>query len=235
MKSSSGGTRQRSFGKVSASSVLGEAKEGARLILTQSQSSEKQRGALLFLLQTNPALLPPVHFVSWWSVYVFRRMGLPSVLTWSDSQSKWNLGIAVLITEDHCQDSQILLSFFYSGKYLGFIHPQLNGQICQLCFSITCISLGTVHELYFIRPTCLFSLDHAELMSRLEKKERECETKTQEKDEMMKTLNKMKDKLQKESLELRQTRDQMNDLVAQLNEFSVWDWDSSYPCLKPAN
>ncbi|XP_010144929.1 PREDICTED: disheveled-associated activator of morphogenesis 2-like, partial [Eurypyga helias] len=66
-----------------------------------------------------------------------------------------------------------------------------------------------------------FRKDHAELMSRLEKKERECETKTQEKDEMMKTLNKMKDKLQKESLELRQTRDQMNDLVAQLNEFSV--------------
>uniref|UniRef100_A0A8B9CUL1 Dishevelled associated activator of morphosis 2 n=1 Tax=Anser brachyrhynchus TaxID=132585 RepID=A0A8B9CUL1_9AVES len=74
-----------------------------------------------------------------------------------------------------------------------------------------------------------FRKDHAELMSRLEKKERECETKTQEKDEMMKTLNKMKDKLQKESLELRQTRDQMNDLVAQLNEFSVRDWDSSQP------
>uniref|UniRef100_A0A8B9ZXX2 Dishevelled associated activator of morphogenesis 2 n=1 Tax=Anas zonorhyncha TaxID=75864 RepID=A0A8B9ZXX2_9AVES len=75
-----------------------------------------------------------------------------------------------------------------------------------------------------------FRKDHAELMSRLEKKERECETKTQEKDEMMKTLNKMKDKLQKESLELRQTRDQMNDLVAQLNEFSVRDWDSSQSC-----
>lgn len=73
----------------------------------------------------------------------------------------------------------------------------------------------------------MFPLDHVELMSRLKKKERECETKTQEKDEMMKTLNKMKDKLQKESLELRQTRDQMNDLVAQLNEFSVWDWESS--------
>lgn len=58
-------------------------------------------------------------------------------------------------------------------------------------------------------------------MSRLEKKERECDIKTQEKDEMMKTLNKMKDKLQKEALELRQTRDQMTDLVAQLNEFSV--------------
>jgi len=78
-----------------------------------------------------------------------------------------------------------------------------------------------VPELYFISSACLFFLDHAELMSKLEKKERECETKTQEKDEMMKTLNKMKDKLQKESLELRQARDQMNDLVAQLNEYSV--------------
>ncbi|XP_025067647.1 disheveled-associated activator of morphogenesis 2 [Alligator sinensis] len=65
-----------------------------------------------------------------------------------------------------------------------------------------------------------FRKEHTELMIRLEKKERECETKTQEKDEMMKTLNKMKDKLQKESLELRQTRDQMNDLVVQLSEFS---------------
>ncbi|XP_062829599.1 disheveled-associated activator of morphogenesis 2 isoform X2 [Anolis carolinensis] len=65
-----------------------------------------------------------------------------------------------------------------------------------------------------------FRKEHAELMSRLEKKERECEIKTQEKDEMMKTLNKMKDKLQKESLELRQTRDQMTDLVTQINEFS---------------
>nr|XP_060610079.1 disheveled-associated activator of morphogenesis 2 isoform X2 [Anolis sagrei ordinatus] len=65
-----------------------------------------------------------------------------------------------------------------------------------------------------------FRKEHAELMSRLEKKERECEIKTQEKDEMMKTLNKMKDKLQKESLELRQTRDQMTDLVSQINEFS---------------
>ncbi|KAJ6666796.1 hypothetical protein lerEdw1_018797 [Lerista edwardsae] len=65
-----------------------------------------------------------------------------------------------------------------------------------------------------------FRKEHAELMSRLEKKERECDIKTQEKDEMMKTLNKMKDKLQKESLELRQTRDQMTDLVAQLSEFS---------------
>ncbi|XP_069092435.1 disheveled-associated activator of morphogenesis 2 isoform X1 [Pleurodeles waltl] len=65
-----------------------------------------------------------------------------------------------------------------------------------------------------------FRKEHMELTCRLEKKERECETKTQEKDDMMKTLNKMKDKLQKESLELRQARDQMAELMAQLSELS---------------
>ncbi|XP_059838779.1 disheveled-associated activator of morphogenesis 2 isoform X2 [Hypanus sabinus] len=65
-----------------------------------------------------------------------------------------------------------------------------------------------------------FRKDHIELLARLEKKERECETKTQEKDEMMKTLNKMKDKLQKESMELRQARDQMMELNARLNDLA---------------
>ncbi|XP_072912155.1 disheveled-associated activator of morphogenesis 2 isoform X2 [Hemitrygon akajei] len=65
-----------------------------------------------------------------------------------------------------------------------------------------------------------FRKDHIELLARLEKKERECETKTQEKDEMMKTLNKMKDKLQKESMELRQARDQVMELSARLNDLA---------------
>ncbi|XP_075060527.1 disheveled-associated activator of morphogenesis 2 isoform X2 [Mixophyes fleayi] len=65
-----------------------------------------------------------------------------------------------------------------------------------------------------------FRKEHVELAGRLEKKERECDTKTQEKEEMMKTLNKMKDKLQKESSELRQAKDQMGELVSQLNELS---------------
>ncbi|XP_067883881.1 disheveled-associated activator of morphogenesis 2 isoform X1 [Heterodontus francisci] len=65
-----------------------------------------------------------------------------------------------------------------------------------------------------------FRKEHIELLARLEKKERECETKTQEKDDMMKTLNKMKDKLQKESVELRQTRDQVVELSVHLNELA---------------
>ncbi|XP_067841257.1 disheveled-associated activator of morphogenesis 2 isoform X1 [Heptranchias perlo] len=66
-----------------------------------------------------------------------------------------------------------------------------------------------------------FRKEHVELLGRLEKKERECETKTQEKDDMMKTLNKMKDKLQKESVELRQARDQVVELTVRLNDLAA--------------
>nr|XP_048301425.1 disheveled-associated activator of morphogenesis 2 isoform X2 [Myodes glareolus] len=58
-----------------------------------------------------------------------------------------------------------------------------------------------------------FRKEHMELVSRLERKERECETKTLEKEEMMRTLNKMKDKLARESQELRQARGQVAELV----------------------
>uniref|UniRef100_A0A8C9VGS7 Dishevelled associated activator of morphosis 2 n=1 Tax=Scleropages formosus TaxID=113540 RepID=A0A8C9VGS7_SCLFO len=57
-----------------------------------------------------------------------------------------------------------------------------------------------------------FRKEHAELLAKLERKERECETKTQEKEDMMKTLNKMKDKLQREGVELRTAREQVLDL-----------------------
>ncbi|MGH0134704.1 UNVERIFIED_CONTAM: hypothetical protein FKN15_014982 [Acipenser sinensis] len=65
-----------------------------------------------------------------------------------------------------------------------------------------------------------FRKEHGELLARLEKKERECETKTQEKDDMMKTLNKMKDKLQKESVELRLAREQVVNLSSRINELA---------------
>lgn len=58
-------------------------------------------------------------------------------------------------------------------------------------------------------------------MARLERKERECEIKTQEKEDMMKTLNKMKDKLQREGVELRSAREQVLDLSSRINDFSV--------------
>ncbi|XP_055492317.1 LOW QUALITY PROTEIN: disheveled-associated activator of morphogenesis 2 [Leucoraja erinacea] len=65
-----------------------------------------------------------------------------------------------------------------------------------------------------------FRKEHMELLARLERKERECETKTQERDDMMRTLNKMKDKLQKESVELRHARDQVMELSARLNDLA---------------
>lgn len=71
-----------------------------------------------------------------------------------------------------------------------------------------------------------------ELVSRLERKERECETKTLEKEEMMRTLNKMKDKLARESQELRQARGQVAELVAQLNEISVRVLGHHFPLMQ---
>lgn len=79
-----------------------------------------------------------------------------------------------------------------------------------------------IHILSSHFPSCPSSIpEHAELVSRLERKERECETKTLEREEMMRTLNKMKDKLARESQELRQARGQVAELVAQLSEISV--------------
>ncbi|GCC34181.1 disheveled-associated activator of morphogenesis 2 isoform X2 [Chiloscyllium punctatum] len=79
-----------------------------------------------------------------------------------------------------------------------------------------------------------FRKEHVELLARLEKKERECETKTQEKDDMMKTLNKMKDKLQKESAELRQAREQVVEFSIRLNELTNSNAGGlSFPHLPP--
>uniref|UniRef100_A0A671UD93 Dishevelled associated activator of morphosis 2 n=1 Tax=Sparus aurata TaxID=8175 RepID=A0A671UD93_SPAAU len=66
-----------------------------------------------------------------------------------------------------------------------------------------------------------FRKDHGELLAKLERKERECETKTQEKDDMMKTLNKMKDKLQREGVELRSAREQVLDLSSRINDINM--------------
>lgn len=63
--------------------------------------------------------------------------------------------------------------------------------------------------------------DHGELLARLEKKERECESKTQEKEEMMRTLNKMKDKLHREGTELRLAREQVLDLSSRITDVAV--------------
>uniref|UniRef100_A0A7N8X5S0 Disheveled-associated activator of morphogenesis 1-like n=1 Tax=Mastacembelus armatus TaxID=205130 RepID=A0A7N8X5S0_9TELE len=63
--------------------------------------------------------------------------------------------------------------------------------------------------------------EHHELQQRFEKKERECDAKTQEKEDMMQTLNKMKEKLEKESTEHRNVKQQVAELTAQLHELST--------------
>uniref|UniRef100_A0A665UTF7 Dishevelled associated activator of morphogenesis 1b n=1 Tax=Echeneis naucrates TaxID=173247 RepID=A0A665UTF7_ECHNA len=63
--------------------------------------------------------------------------------------------------------------------------------------------------------------EHHELQQRFEKKERECDAKTQEKEDMMQTLNKMKEKLEKESTEHKNVKQQVAELTARLHELST--------------
>uniref|UniRef100_A0A8C7YVW8 Dishevelled associated activator of morphogenesis 1b n=1 Tax=Oryzias sinensis TaxID=183150 RepID=A0A8C7YVW8_9TELE len=63
--------------------------------------------------------------------------------------------------------------------------------------------------------------EHQELQQKFEKKERECDAKTQEKEDMMQTLNKMKEKLEKESTEHKNVKQQVADLTARLHELTV--------------
>lgn len=63
--------------------------------------------------------------------------------------------------------------------------------------------------------------EHQELQQKFDKKERECDAKTQEKDEMMQTLNKMKEKLEKETFEHRNVKQQVAELSARLHELST--------------
>ena len=96
--------------------------------------------------------------------------------------------------------------------------------VSQRHFSDTHSGLHLLPSLYtFVDVTfpLLFCPDHAELMAKLERKERECETKTSEKEDMMKTLNKMKDKLQREGEELRSAREHVQDLSSRIHDFAV--------------
>lgn len=67
--------------------------------------------------------------------------------------------------------------------------------------------------------------EQVELQQKLEKKERECDVKAQEKEEMLQTLNKMKEKLEKESGENKLVKQQVAQLTTELHELrSVRFW-----------
>ncbi len=69
---------------------------------------------------------------------------------------------------------------------------------------------------------CLtISPEHHNLQQRFEKKERECEAKNKEKEDMVAMLNKMKDKLERESNEHKQAKTQVAELSARLQQLSA--------------
>nr|XP_057933083.1 disheveled-associated activator of morphogenesis 1-like [Doryrhamphus excisus] len=62
--------------------------------------------------------------------------------------------------------------------------------------------------------------DHQELKQRFEKKERECETRNKEKEDMLAMLNKLKDKLERESNDHKQAKQQLAEMSARLQHIS---------------
>ncbi|KAG7265270.1 hypothetical protein CRUP_020516 [Coryphaenoides rupestris] len=63
--------------------------------------------------------------------------------------------------------------------------------------------------------------EHHELQQKFDKKERECDAKTQEKEDMLQTLNKMKEKLERESSEHKGVKQQVAELTARLHQLNA--------------
>lgn len=144
------------------------------------------------------------------------------VRQWRDQAEKFRKGKTCLT---HCSlqiESEnvstlhhaiLFISLHQSGFFIYL--PTKYASLFKFAFYY----LNLHHRNKFL-PHC-FLLDHVELLAKLERKERECDTKTQEKDDMMKTLNKMKDKLQREGVELRSAREQVLDLSSRINDIAV--------------
>lgn len=64
----------------------------------------------------------------------------------------------------------------------------------------------------------LFLPEHQNLQQRYEKRERECEAKNKEKEDMMVMLNKMKERLERECNDHKQAKIHLAQLVAQLQQ-----------------
>lgn len=64
----------------------------------------------------------------------------------------------------------------------------------------------------------LFLPEHQNLQQRYEKRERECETKNKEKEDMMVMLNKMKERLERECNDHKQAKIHLAQLAAQLEQ-----------------
>ncbi|XP_077415026.1 disheveled-associated activator of morphogenesis 1-like isoform X2 [Vanacampus margaritifer] len=77
--------------------------------------------------------------------------------------------------------------------------------------------------------------DHQELKQRFEKKERECEAKNKEKEDMMGMLNKLKDKLERECNDHKQAEQQLLELSARLQQLSSTSSVPGGPPLTPGS
>uniref|UniRef100_A0A8B9LDA1 Dishevelled associated activator of morphogenesis 2 n=1 Tax=Astyanax mexicanus TaxID=7994 RepID=A0A8B9LDA1_ASTMX len=127
------------------------------------------------------------------------------------------LGAVCLVPDGH---KKVLQAMAHYQKYAAERTRFQRSMLMAVCSVYRLVNENEVKQ--WRDQAEKFRKDHAELMARLERKERECETKTQEKDEMMKTLNKMKDKLQREGVELRSAREQVIDLSSRINDYSVF-------------
>lgn len=185
----------------------------ARLIPINSQSSEQQSWAQFSFC---------VHFACGEQFMCFTGWGFPQSSHEVILQSDWNVGIAVLITEGHCQDSQTLFSFS-CPHYTSLLE-------------LTDLSALFQHNLHLLRE-CSWALFH---QSHLLVPPRPCWADEQAREEGAGMWNKDpgegwndEDTEQNEGQAaegiLGAAPDPRPDeyLVAQLNEFSVWDWESS--------
>ncbi|XP_070835023.1 disheveled-associated activator of morphogenesis 1 isoform X2 [Chaetodon trifascialis] len=77
--------------------------------------------------------------------------------------------------------------------------------------------------------------EHHNLQQRFEKKERECEAKNKEKEDMMATLSKMKDKLERESNDHKQAKLQVAELSARLQQLSATSGVPGGPPVTPGS
>lgn len=90
------------------------------------------------------------------------------------------------------------------------------------CHQLSVIIVETCDQIFYRWPLC--PADHHELQQKMEKKERECDAKTQEKEEMMQTLNKMKEKLEREMGEHKLVKQQVAEMTARLHDLSTVGW-----------
>lgn len=117
-----------------------------------------------------------------------------------------------------------MICFYFFNIYLFIIHHHCSHNTILLfshwtdcSFHVTSDYLSDLRTVQQFN-NLLFCPEHQNLQQRYEKRERECEAKNKEKEEMMVMLNTMKDRLEKECNEHKQAKMHMAELSAQLQQ-----------------